>query len=125
MPIYDFICEKCEENKNKDFIFEAKVSISEKTESECPKCKKTTNKQKFASIPFSFGLTAAEKKAGTTKKRFEMGKHMKNERTKRKKESAPNSRDAISNELWTGSEVDRGVIKGPDQAAGIPHTNIE
>jgi hypothetical protein len=67
------------------------------------------------------GLTAAEKRVGTTNNRREWGKYMKDNREKRKKNYSPTTREGSSNELWVGNEVKDGVIAAPTekQLAGI------
>jgi putative FmdB family regulatory protein len=114
MPIYQFKCSKCKKNNNKDCIFEIQQSMSEYSgKAECPECGKLSKKRIFNTFAIHQGLNACEKIAGTTKQRFETGKHMKNERDKRKKNAEPGTKDAISNEYWTGTEGDRGVISKP------------
>lgn len=56
------------------------------------------------------GLTAAEKRSGTTRKRLDMAKWTRDKRVKRKKQAEPGTRDKDSNELWTGSEDLSGVF---------------
>ena len=59
------------------------------------------------------GLTLNQKKAGTTKKRVEMGKFMKDQRTVRQKSYEPGTRQHDSNEIWTGTEGTDGITQTP------------
>ena len=68
MPRYEFICNCSEEQK----IFTVKLSISDyKSEIPCP-CGDGLAKRKFGDVTVTHGLTANEKKFGTTNKRKEM-----------------------------------------------------
>jgi len=58
-------------------------------------------------------LTAKEKQFGTTTKRKEMADFMKDQKGIRKKSYDPNSREAKSNEIWTGKEGLDGVTSLP------------
>jgi hypothetical protein len=58
-------------------------------------------------------LTAKEKQFGTTTKRKEMADFMKDQKGVRKKSYDPNSREAKSNEIWTGKEGLDGVTSLP------------
>jgi hypothetical protein len=130
MPIYEFQCLSCTEKiieiknepENKDnediqhlpdkYIFEVNGTMSDPPhEANCPECQEFTKTRIFTPVAIHYGLTAIEKAAGTTKKRFEMGKYMKDQRDKRQKEADPNSRDAQSNELWTNSEAQTKLLK--------------
>lgn len=61
------------------------------------------------------GMTAAEKKLGTTSSRREWGKYMRDARDKRKQNYSPSTREGFSNELWVGNEVRDSVIAAPTQ----------
>ena len=61
------------------------------------------------------GLTANEKKFGTTTNRREMADYMKDQKKVRKNTYDPNSREAKSNEIWTGKEGFDGVTSMPIQ----------
>lgn len=65
------------------------------------------------SVSVHQGLTANEKKIGTTKKRKEMGEFMKGQREVRKKTYGAGTREGQSNELWTGKEGMDGVTSLP------------
>lgn len=96
--------------------FDVMCNQSESSNSfECVHCQGTNTKKIPSVFSYTFGRTRLEKTAGTTSKRFELGKYMRSEREKRKRTADPTSRDAITNELWTGTEVQRGVIKGPNK----------
>ena len=62
-------------------------------------------------INSSQGLTLREKIAGTTKKRVESSRFMRNQRDRRKKIYHPDSYQGSSNEIWTGVEGKDGVIE--------------
>jgi putative FmdB family regulatory protein len=111
MPIYAFKCNDCENG------FEVFTTFEKSTSEQwpCSECGSVSTKKIPALASFSFGLTAAEKNAGVTKTRKDMGSYMKDARDKRKKEFGPNSREGQSNELWTGGEYDKTVWKGPSK----------
>ena len=116
MPTYDFRCLQCPKKNNKEFRFSIKQSIPDYTgEAECPVCKTVSSSRIYFGFAVHEGLTAAEKGAGTTKHRADLGKYMRSERTKRKENAEPGTKDAISNELWTGTEAKRGVISAPEK----------
>ena len=68
-------------------------------------------------IPSTFnvaeGLTANQKVSGTTKKRVEMGKFMREQRTVRQNNYDPGTKEHDSNELWTGVEGKDGITQMP------------
>ena len=113
MPTYDFKCLQCSEEKNK---FNIKQSVSEYTgEAICPNCGTKTTCRIYTPVAVHWGLTVAEKIAGTTKQRFEMGKHVKDQRDNRKKNAEPGTREAESNEYWVGGEADKKTFTGPTE----------
>ena len=59
------------------------------------------------------GLTANEKKLGTTNKRKQMAEFMKDQKTLRKKSYSADTREAKSNEIWTGKEGLDGITSLP------------
>jgi len=71
--------------------------------------------QKIISDQFSMqsGMTASEKKQGTTKQRSEYSKFMRNQKDIRKSTYNPGSREFNSNEIWTGKEGLDGVTQLP------------
>ena len=82
--------------------------------------------QKIISDQFSMqtGMTASEKKQGTTKQRSEYSKFMRNQKNIRKSTYTPDSREHKSNEIWTGKEgldgvtqlpIDKKVVKTKDK----------
>jgi hypothetical protein len=118
----------CSKNNKEDYFFELNCSMSEYTgKSKCPICGKQSKTRIYTPPAIHMGMTAAEKSAGTTKQRVDYAKYVRDARDKRKRQADPNSRDAKSNELWTGSEVERGVISGPNsvEKAGSPQTKTE
>jgi hypothetical protein len=78
----------------------------------CP-CGNGEAKRVFNSFTVQEGLTAKEKQFGTTTKRKEMADFMKDQKGIRKKSYDPNSREAKSNEIWTGKEGLDGVTSLP------------
>jgi hypothetical protein len=130
MPTYEFECLSCTEKikeiksnpeniNNEDiqncpdnYTFEIEGCMSNPPhEAECPVCEVITNRRVFFPAYVHWGLTAAEKSAGTTKGRFDMGKFMKDARDKRKRQAAPDSKDKISNELWTNTPWQKDLLK--------------
>lgn len=83
-----------------------------KSEIPCP-CGNGTAIRKFNDVSVSHGLTANEKKFGSNIKRKEMAEFVKDQRDVRKKSYDPNSREAKTNELWTGKEGLDGITSLP------------
>lgn len=109
MPRYEYACECDGERK----IFILRLPLSEyKPEVPCP-CGKGTAKRVFNTVAVREGLTANEKRIGTTPKRKEMAEFMKDQRTARKKAYGSDTREGQSNELWTGNEGRDGVTQLP------------
>lgn len=109
MPRYEFICNCSEEQK----IFTVKLLISDyKSEIPCP-CGNGLAKRKFGDVIVTHGLTANEKKFGTTNKRKEMAEFVKNQKDVRKQSYDPTTRESKSNELWLGKEGLDGVTSLP------------
>ena len=112
MPAYDFKCENCETEDGEDFVFEIQKTMSEfDGKAECPSCGDTTDKRIYTDIPVYMGLTAAHKRTGVTRGRFEKGKHMYDVRDRRKKAYGPGTREGDSNELHVGTEIRDGFLK--------------
>ena len=108
MPRYEFIC--CCSNEK---TYVVRMSIDEyKPEIPCP-CGTGIAKRKFNSFSIQNGLTANEKKFGTTNKRKEMAEFTKSQKEIRKQSYSPDSREAKSNELWTGKEGLDGITSLP------------
>ena len=114
MPRYEYECNCNGERKT----FVLRISISEyKEEMPCP-CGNGFGKRVFdSSVSVHHGLTAEEKRIGTTKTRKEMGKFMKDQRDVRKKTYGPDTREGKSNEIWTGKEGLDGVTSLPIDAS--------
>jgi hypothetical protein len=112
MPRYDFVCQTDKSTK-----FTLSIQISDyKPEINCP-CG-TNNcvaKRVFNSFVVQNGLTANEKKFGTTSTRKEMSEFVKDQRDVRKSSYSPDSRESKSNELWTGKEGLDGITTLPVQ----------
>jgi hypothetical protein len=83
-------------------------------EQQCPECS-STSVRLYTAITIHQGRTLAQKTSGASKRTIEHGKYMKDAREKRKRKYAPDSREAQSNELWVGSEVQDEVIKVPEK----------
>lgn len=129
MPLYEFKCLGCTENNRQirldlqekgeirtienycdDYTFTIKGSMSAPpVEATCPECNQITQSKVF-SFSVQYGLTREDKEFGTSKGRLDYAKHIRNEREKRKKTAKPGTKDYDSNELWTGTETERGVI---------------
>lgn len=89
------------------------MSYSEyKPEISCP-CGVGTAKRKYSEVTVVEGLTANEKKFGSTKNRKDMADFVKDQKSVRKKSYDPNSREANSNENWTGKEGLDGITSLP------------
>lgn len=115
MPIYPFCCEDCTTADETSYIFECLMSFAKAEEGkiQCPQCN-GNNTTRMIGIPsMQMGLTLAQKKSGVKNSRLDSTKYMKDAREKRKREFSANTYEGSSNELWTGSEVQRGVFTGP------------
>jgi hypothetical protein len=64
-------------------------------------------------VTVTHGLTANEKKFGTTNKRKEMAEFVKNQKDVRKQSYDPTTRESKSNEFWLGKEGLDGVTSLP------------
>ena len=106
MPRYDFVCQT---NKTKKFTLNIQLS-DYKPEIECP-CglEYCTAIRLFGSFSVQSGLTASEKKYGTTSTRKDMAEFVKDQREVRKTTYAPDTRESKSNELCTGKEGLEGI----------------
>lgn len=114
MPRYEYVC-NCE---NVEKIFTVRLSFNDyKEEIPCP-CGKGNAKRVFNSFTVAYGLTANEKKHGSNKNRKEMAEYVKNQREVRKSSYAPDSREAKTNELWTGKEGLDGITSLPIDKRG-------
>lgn len=111
MPRYDYICQCSDEPK----LFTVKVSYSEyQPEIPCP-CGDGIAKRVYNDFTVLEGLTAQEKKFGTTTNRKNMADFVKDQKQIRKKSYDPESREAKTNELWTGKEGLDGITSLPIQ----------
>ena len=111
MPRYEFQCASSERK------YTISIQISDyKPEIEFP-CgiEGCQAKRVFNMVSVTNGLTANEKKFGTTTNRKEMADYMKDQKKVRKSTYDPNSREAKSNEIWTGKEGLDGVTSMPIQ----------
>ena len=114
MPKYSFQClnDACEH------CFELHLSISEYNPvTPCPLCTQES-KRIYTPVSVHQGRTLGQKTTGTSKRTIDHGKYMREAREKRKQTYNPNSREAQSNELWTGNEVQDGVINAPKKNKG-------
>ena len=108
MPFFRFVC-TCDNS-----IHELHLSINDyKEEMVCP-CGNGMMKRMWDSFLSKNGRTLNQKKLGATEKRIDSGRWTKEETNKRKKESHPESREAISNEFWLGNEFKDGKKKLTD-----------
>lgn len=111
MPLFEF---EYYDDDGKKHIFEEFYPIGyDFSDVKSPDGKFKANKLISSGITSAFGLTNAQKKAGTTKNRVDTANFMKLQREKRKKEYAPGTRQHESNELWTGTEGTDGVTEMP------------
>ena len=109
MPRYEYLCECSTEPKT----FTLSISFSE-YQSVIPfPCGKGEAKRVFNSCNVQEGLTAKEKQFGTTTKRKQMSEFVKDQKNVRKNSYDPNSREAKSNEYWTGKEGLDGITSLP------------
>lgn len=118
MPLYEF---KYVDDAGETHYFEEWVAAAEPTALSAVKspCGKYAATRIFSAPPMRQGMTAAQKKAGTTKKRVEFSDYAREQRHVRKKESDPGSRAHESNEYWVGNENFKGVLSAePAVAAG-------
>jgi putative FmdB family regulatory protein len=117
LPTYSFRCDACPKNEGNEKYFDLSMGMNDdRSNVLCPDCGGKT--ARIFHVPATNeGLTAFEKGAGTTKHRADLGKFMRSERQKRKRNYGPGTREGDSNELWAGNEVRDGVIKGPDVKA--------
>ena len=90
MPRYEYLC-NCE---NEPKVFVINLSFNDyKPEIPCP-CGDGVAVRKFSSFSVQTGLTANEKKFGTTNKRKEMAEFMKDQKQVRKTSYDPTSRES-------------------------------
>lgn len=110
MPIYDYECNCQIEPKT----YSLQISFSNyEPEIPCPCGSGNLAKRKFTAFSVTNGLTANEKKTGTTNNRKNMGEFMKDQRELRKKSYDPTTREAKSNEIWLGKEGLDGITSLP------------
>ncbi len=111
MPKYRFQCS----NNECELNFDINMSSDEyQSKQICPDCD-SISERVFTVVAVHQGKTIAQKKSGVSSKTIEHGKYMKDAREKRKRNYDPTSREAQSNELWVGSEVQDGVINAPEK----------
>ena len=109
MPRYEYICNCDGQEKS----YTVRLSFSEyKPEIPCP-CGKGLAARRFTDVSVVQGLTANEKKFGSNKNRKDMAEYVKDQRDVRKSSYDPNSREANTNELWTGKEGLDGITSLP------------
>lgn len=110
MPLYKFKC--CEECSQTEFTLLLTID-NYTSEVQCP-CKKGIAKRVFSSFAHKDGFTKQQKEAGVKENRIEATAYTKHQRELRKKEYPPGSREAVSNELWTGKEGLDGITNIAD-----------
>lgn len=109
MPLYEYACECSGERR----VFSVRLSLSDyQDEVPCP-CGSGMGKRVYSSPPVHKGMTAFEKKIGTTSTRREMADYMKDQREVRKKAYGSDTREGKSNEIWTGKEGLDGITSMP------------
>ena len=109
MPTYEYVCECNAEPR----IFTLSLPYNDyKPVIPCP-CGIGEAKRVFNSFTVQEGLTAKEKQFGTTLKRKQMSEFVKDQKQVRKSSYDPNSREAKSNENWTGKEGLDGITSLP------------
>ena len=107
---------ECENSGAIELLFEQSFPMTtdfSQVKATCPDCDGNNTQKVMSTFAVHYGLTNNEKTAGTTKRRKDVGAYMRDARDIRKREARPGTKDAVSNEIWTGSEVTRGVIEGP------------
>jgi len=111
MPRYEYKC-LCD---GEERVFTVNLSIQEyQPQIPCPCGKSEAIATRiFSSFSVQSGLTANEKKFGTTNKRKQMADFMKDQKQVRKQSYASDSREARSNEIWTGKEGLDGITQLP------------
>lgn len=109
MPRYEYICTCSDEEKS----YVVRMSFNDyQSEIPCP-CGVGVAKRKFSDVTVTEGLTANEKKSGSNIRRKEMANFVKDQRNIRKNSYAPDTREAKTNELWTGKEGLDGITSLP------------
>ena len=111
MPRYEYKCLCNDEEK----IFTVNISIKDyQPQIPCP-CgtPEAIATRIFGTFAVQEGLTANEKKFGTTNKRKQMAEFMKDQKQVRKNSYSADSREARSNEIWTGKEGLDGITQLP------------
>ena len=111
MPRYEYCC-KCDGSEKK---FTVNISFNEYSpEIPCP-CGTENGLavRVFTTFAVQEGRTANEIKFGTTNKRKQMADFMKDQKQVRKKSYAADTREAQSNEIWTGKEGLDGITSLP------------
>lgn len=109
MPNYEF---EYTDNEGQTHYFEEWVDVNRRElidEMKSP-CGQYPAKRVWTVPSVHEGMTLKEKTSGTTKYRKEFSNYARSQRESRKKNSDPNSREAISNELWTGNESFKNVL---------------
>lgn len=111
MPRYEYKC-ICDE---KEQVFTVNISIKDyQPQIPCPCGRPEAIATRiFNTFSVQTGLTANEKKFGTTNKRKQMADFMKDQKQVRKQSYASDSREARSNEIWTGKEGLDGITELP------------
>jgi hypothetical protein len=111
MPRYEYCC-KCDGSEKK---FTVNISFNEYSpEIPCP-CGTENGLavRVFTTFTVQEGRSANEIKFGTTNKRKQMADFMKDQKQVRKKSYAADTREAKSNEIWTGKEGLDGITSLP------------
>ena len=111
MPRYEYCCkcDGCEKTFTVNISF-----INYSPEIPCPcGAENGIAIRVFNTFAVQEGLTANEKKFGTTNKRRQMAEFMKDQKSLRKKSYSADTREAKSNEIWTGKEGLDGITSLP------------
>lgn len=115
MPTYEFNCKCGEEEK----IYTLVLTFEDyKNVKNCPCGSGNSAQRIFSGFTVDQGLTAKEKKFGTTNNRRQMADFMKDQKNVRKKNYAPDTREAKSNEIWLGKEGLDGITQLPIDKKG-------
>lgn len=118
MPLYEFkyVDDSGEQHHFEEWVGADDADAIAAVRSPCGRFPAT---RVFSAPPMRQGMTAAQKRAGTTKKRVEFSDYAKEQREVRKKESDPGTRAHESNEFWVGNESFKGVLSAePAVTAG-------
>lgn len=110
MPLYKFSkCEQCKFEEISLFLNYNDYA----PEIDCP-CGQGKARRLFSNFSSVNGMTVRQKELGVKQSRIDAGRYMKEQTETRKKEYPADSRQANTNEYWTGTEGLDGLTQLPD-----------